>query len=274
MNALHVLEKLHGLARLRKCCLLLEKAERDFVVQEFSKKALFFPMEIANFLLTAEESSQTIRASADAFLASVGNSSQALRALNDFRHSLKTESGQSSADWDLVDPSFYGAANAAGGLASPNARIPRFPDLGLYLEDIRSPFNVGTMFRTAEALGFGEILLSPDCASPLHPRAMRSSMGIVERMPWRHCALDDLPSKGEILALELGGTPLSEYDFPEKGILIVGSEELGISTQALERAGSNRISIPMFGIKASLNVAVAFGIAGNAWVTQILANNP
>jgi TrmH family RNA methyltransferase len=274
MSGLHVLKKLHGMARLRKCCVLLEKAERELAVLDCADDALSSIKEIGQFLLGAEESSADVKTLSKRFLDSVEDTESSLRALNDFRHSLRHISGQSSADWDLIDPAIYARYNSLDSLASRYAKIPRFPGLILFLEDIRSPFNIGTIFRTAEALGFGEILLSPNCASPKHPRALRSSMGAVEHISWRHCNLDELSSMGRILALELGGTPLLSFDFPETGIMIVGSEELGVSSRALEMAGTNRISIPMFGVKASLNVAVALGIAAHAWVAHILPDNP
>jgi TrmH family RNA methyltransferase len=71
--------------------------------------------------------------------------------------------------------------------------------------------------------------------------------------------------------LELGGTPLEEFHFPERGIMLVGSEELGLSPEALNLAGrqAGRISIPMAGAKRSLNVAVAVGIVLQAWYEQL-----
>ncbi|PKL06072.1 MAG: hypothetical protein CVV53_06150, partial [Spirochaetae bacterium HGW-Spirochaetae-9] len=89
-------------------------------------------------------------------------------------------------------------------------------------------------------------------------------MGAVELIPWRRCPIDELQALGPIFALELGGCPMDEFAFPEKGLLILGSEELGVSASCLTLAGERRVSIPMRGIKASINVAVAFGIAA-AW---------
>ena len=51
----------------------------------------------------------------------------------------------------------------------------------------------------------------------------------------------------------------------QKGIVIIGSEELGVSPEALRRADGGCVSIPMTGLKASLNVGVAFGILMQAW---------
>jgi TrmH family RNA methyltransferase len=215
---------------------------------------------MAVFLAEAEESSQDLRLAAKCFLEASDAPGGELRALDTFRHTLKTLSGQSSADWDLLNPADFRVLTPESSVRKPTGRK-------LYLEDLRSPFNVGTVFRTAEAFGFDEILLSPDCADPLHPRALRSSMGTVERIPWHRILPGELPLDG-LMALELGGTAVDRFLFPKSGILVLGSEELGVSAPLLALAGDARISIPMRGCKASLNVAVAFGIAANAWATQ------
>ncbi|MBR7078947.1 MAG: TrmH family RNA methyltransferase, partial [Treponema sp.] len=72
-----------------------------------------------------------------------------------------------------------------------------------------------------------------------------------------------------VFVLETGGTPIQEFDFPKKGIVIIGSEELGVSPEALNRATHGTVSIPMTGLKASLNVGVAFGILMQAWVNSL-----
>jgi TrmH family RNA methyltransferase len=136
----------------------------------------------------------------------------------------------------------------------------------VYLEDIRSPFNVGSIFRTAEALGFEEIIISPECADPLHPRALRTAMGTIERLAWRRAPISALAAMEGVFALEVGGTPLQDFDFPLPGIMVLGSEELGVSQEVLRHCSRGSVEIPLVGSKASLNVATAFGIAGFAWV--------
>lgn len=140
----------------------------------------------------------------------------------------------------------------------------------MYAEDIRSPFNLGSIFRTAEAFGAEKVLVSPLCVSPEHQRAQRSAMGCTEYLPWEVMGLANLPADVPVFALETGGTPIDEFAFPEHGIVIVGSEELGISPEALARARYGRVSIPMYGIKASLNVGVAFGILMQYWSAYLV----
>ena len=190
-----------------------------------------------------------------------------LRAVDSLRHALLAATGQAPADWDLLDP--------ATGLPDRAARRRR-PGMRAYLEDLRSPFNVGSAFRTADAFGLEELLLSPMTADPAHPRAERSAMGAVGLVPWRRAGLECLassgtatsgtvPSFGPAFALELGGTPIGEFQFPSSGIVVLGSEELGVSPEALARCELGSVSIPMAGAKGSLNASVAFGILLYAW---------
>jgi len=58
---------------------------------------------------------------------------------------------------------------------------------------------------------------------------------------------------------------LDEFQFPQSGVMVLGSEELGISRQAMEYCTAGCVEIPLVGTKASLNVAIAFGIAGFSW---------
>jgi TrmH family RNA methyltransferase len=189
-----------------------------------------------------------------------------LRALNNVKHILLAETGKSQADWDFT---------VSNGRLDPEKR-QIFKGMLVYMEDIRSPFNVGAMFRTAESFGVEKIILSPLCADPRHRRAERTAMGCVDIIPWERqdffSAPENAPTDNSretlpIFALETGGVPLAEFPFPRRGLLIAGSEELGVSPRALAAADASlgRVSIPCYGSKASLNVSVAFGIAVQAW---------
>ncbi len=186
---------------------------------------------------------------------------ETLRLCNFTRHALLTAGGTSPAEWDLLLPE--DGAHAAGGERS------FFPGVMVYAEDIRSPFNLGSIFRTAEAFGAEKVLVSPLCVPPDHPRAQRSSMGCIDYLSWEQMSLYAIPFDMPVFALETGGTPLEEFEFPSRGIVIIGSEELGISPEGLSRASYGRVSIPMTGIKTSLNVGVAFGILMQAWTSYL-----
>jgi len=179
------------------------------------------------------------------------------RAVNGLRHALLARLGAEPAEWDFLDLS--------GGASALDRQARRVLPIAVYLEQVRSPFNVGAIFRTAEAFGVSRLLLCPDTASPRHPRAERTARGATGILPWQVAPLEALAGQPGVFALEVGGTPLREFRFPDTGTMRGGSEELGLSPEALRVARAGRVSVPMAGAKRSLNVAVAFGIAMQAW---------
>ncbi len=197
-----------------------------------------------------------------------GNASGMLRLCNHVRHALLASIGAFPAEWDLVVAKNGAGADGTGGEGTA-VRRSFYPGVSVYAEDIRSPFNLGSIFRTAEAFGAEKLIVSPLCVPPDHPRAMRSAMGCIDCLPWERLPLEELPVDVPVFALETGGIPLDEFDFPTAGVVIIGSEELGISPEGLARADYGRVSIPMTGMKASLNVGVAFGILMQAWTSYL-----
>jgi RNA methyltransferase, TrmH family len=179
-----------------------------------------------------------------------------LRAVNGLRHALLAELGAEPSEWDLLGPD--------GQLDRPLARVA---PIAAYLEDLRSPFNVGSIFRTAEAFGVSRIILSPRTPLPTHPRADRTSRGAGRVVPWEVRELAELDVSRGVFALELGGRDIGAFTFPPAGTVLVGSEELGLSPEALRLAEASlgRVSIPLAGAKRSLNVSVAFGILMHRW---------
>lgn len=186
------------------------------------------------------------------------------RVCNLARNALLEILGTFPAEWDLV--------------IAPHASLPGtaqsrsfFAGTAVYAEDIRSPFNLGSIFRTAEAMGLEKVYISPGCTPPEQTKAQRSSMGCIDTLGYTRCTLEELAQKTQLFVLETGGTPINEFDFPEQGTVIIGSEELGVSPEALKLAGAKTVSIPMTGLKASLNVGVAFGILVQAWTDTLKA---
>ena len=191
-----------------------------------------------------------------------------LRICNCARNNLLAIIGTFPAEWDLVIAPHTAPVNQDGTVRQRDF----FPGVAVYAEDIRSPFNIGSIFRTAEAMGAEKVYISPCCVDPEQPRAIRSGMGCIETMGWTRASLDELPDDIPVFALETGGTDINEFKFPKQGICIIGSEELGVSPEALKRADYGRVTIPMTGLKASLNVGVAFGILMQKW-TDFINNN-
>ena len=285
MIPLYKLEKLPRTQRLRKTVKIITEGEKILAGSFASGLAggVFDAEKLIYFADTAqvlEEDTQFSATTAKAFkeaaailrLAAetgIGNTAMIQRTLNTMRHLLLAETGRSPADWDFYD---------AEGRLDPARRRP-FPGMTVYLEDIRSPFNVGAMFRAAESFGAEKLFLSPFCADPHHPRAERSAMGCVDVLPWERREFFNDPLDGEnrlpsgcpVFALETYGTPLADFSFPRQGLLIAGSEELGVSPAALAQADASlgRVTIPCYGAKGSLNVSVAFGIVMQAWAASI-----
>jgi TrmH family RNA methyltransferase len=179
-----------------------------------------------------------------------------LRATNGLRHALLASLGAEPSEWDLLGPD--------GGLDRSSVRIR---PIGVYLEDLRSPYNVGSIFRTAEAFGVSRLILSPLTPLPTHPRAERTARGAGRVVPWDVRGLADLDVTEGVFALELGGRDIGTFPFPSAGTVLVGSEELGSSPEALRLADASlgRVSIPLAGAKRSLNVSDAFGILMHRW---------
>jgi len=186
------------------------------------------------------------------------------RLLHRIRFFLQEEIGAEPAEWDFRTLE-GNPANRYG--SSPRNVLP----IRLYLDEIRSPYNVGSIFRTAECFGVERILLAPGTASPTHPRARRSAMGSMGIVPWEVAPYSQLEEEPNLFALETGGEALEHFPFPSQGICIVGSEELGVHPRLLSLAKKKRgiVSIPLYGSKTSLNVSVAVGILMQHWARQL-----
>ncbi|WP_296331355.1 TrmH family RNA methyltransferase [uncultured Treponema sp.] len=192
------------------------------------------------------------------------------RACNLARNNLLAIIGTFPAEWDLIIAPHASPLDEKGLVKQRDF----FPGVFVYAEDIRSPFNCGSIFRTAEAMGAEKVLISPMCIDPNHPKALRSGMGCIETIGFERKSIPELEKFARenelpIFVLETGGSDIEEFEFPQRGICIIGSEELGVSPQALNAASYGRVSIPMKGLKASLNVGVAYGILMQAWVRKL-----
>jgi TrmH family RNA methyltransferase len=244
--------------RLRKLSVLLHKAEVELSHEKTPDLSFFrtllqsdtFEHDLAVGLRESVETTAEL-------LTRDTDPASLRRGLNRLRHSLLRELDAEPAEWDLMDPDGI-------RLLRDDRRIQ---PTRIYLQDIRSPFNVGSIFRTAEAFGVDRIYLSPDTPLPTHRKAMRTARGCNEVIPWEVGQLDVIDGI-DVFALETGGTPISEFPFPTGlGVALIGSEELGLSPEALKLADekAGRVSIPLVGSKRSLNVAVAFGILMWHW---------
>ncbi len=146
----------------------------------------------------------------------------------------------------------------------------------LILENIRSVHNVGACFRSADGAGFDEIICSGYTPDPSDLRIAKVSLGAEKSVRWSRSAsaieaITQLRADGfKIYALESISHAKSLFDaeLPQTDFaFVVGHEVDGISAQAL-LAADVVYSLPMLGIKESLNVSVAAGIAMYECVRQ------
>jgi len=153
---------------------------------------------------------------------------------------------------------------AAGALQ--NAR--RNPIFGV-LDNIRSLYNVGSIFRSSDGGLIRGLYLCGFTPHPPRKEIEKTALGATDTVPWRYFAdpleaVDNLRRQGVrvcVLELTSSGVPyyrVKQSDFPVA--LIVGNEINGVSSRVVA-AADMALEIPMYGTKQSLNAAVAYGIA-------------
>jgi RNA methyltransferase, TrmH family len=159
---------------------------------------------------------------------------------------------------------------SVSGLPHPSRRIAVFrrddlprlepaaaPEVGLALWHVGDPGNVGTILRSADALGPSFVALSAGCADPTGPKALRASMGAVFRVPLGR--FEDAPGR-RVALVARGGESLKGADLGGPVTFVLGSEREGLP-ESVVRASDVRVSIPLERGPESLNVAVAAAIA-------------
>ncbi len=137
------------------------------------------------------------------------------------------------------------------------------------LDNIRSAWNVGSIFRSADGFGFDHAYLCGITPTPENDAVRKTSLGAEDSVPWSYHKdavklVTSLKKEGcKVLALEEDQTavPLGGFSASaERGVLILGNEVSGVDPELLELC-DEILYIPMQGDKKSFNVATAFGIA-------------
>ena len=136
------------------------------------------------------------------------------------------------------------------------------------LEDTMNPTNLGAIFRSAAALGFDAVLLSPGCTDPLYRRSVRVSMGTVFQIPWT--ILEEWPAPQLMhdmgfvtAAMALSDNSVSVEDpclQVERLALVFGTEGDGLRENTIAKCDYT-VKIPMYHGVDSLNVAAASAVA-------------
>lgn len=141
--------------------------------------------------------------------------------------------------------------------------VPRFSSLGLVLETIQDPGNLGTMIRTSAAAGADGLLLSADSVDPDHPKVLRASAGL-----WFHTPIatsDNLVSQVSryrqqgmqvIATLPTATQTYWQLDLRQPSLILLGNEGAGLSP-GLAALADQEVTIPLTPGVESLNVAIA-----------------
>jgi 23S rRNA (guanosine2251-2'-O)-methyltransferase len=170
-----------------------------------------------------------------------------------------------------------GAPLHSAGQAYPRhslgeGQIPLNPlEVHVLLDNIRSLYNVGSIFRTAEALGVAKLHLCGITATPENPRLAKTALGAETLVAWEQhnnglWAARSLREQGfDLWSIEGGERSESLFGAgipsgARKIALVIGNELAGVDPKILE-ISDRVLYIPMLGEKESLNLTVAFGIA-------------
>lgn len=134
----------------------------------------------------------------------------------------------------------------------------------LICDGLRDPGNLGTVIRTANALGFDRLILSDDCADVYNPKTVRAAMGALFRLQMD--CVHDIPASITAMrntgydiraaALRDDAQPLGTYRVTDRTVFVIGNEGHGLS-EATVNACSGSVIIPMAEGAESLNAAIA-----------------
>lgn len=166
--------------------------------------------------------------------------------------------------WPVSEPVFAVCADAQtpqGVLAVVPFVLPQ-PRSGpvLILDRLRDPGNLGTLLRSAEAVGVGQALLAPGTVDLYNPKVVRGAMGAHFRLPaasldWP-AIVEEVAGRAVWLADAAGEEAYDAVDWTVPSALIVGAEATGASQEAFDLA-TGIVRIPMAGGTESLNAAMA-----------------
>jgi len=155
-------------------------------------------------------------------------------------------------------------ATSTGRMYDGIGRLP----VSVLLDNVRSLYNVGSFFRTADAAGVERLYLGGITGRPPHKGIAKTALGAEETVPWEHA--EDAPAliaalrarDYEIAAIETSVHAVDLFDWrPRFPVCVVfGNEVEGIRAE-LAALADTCVRIPMLGVKHSLNVATAGGVA-------------
>lgn len=156
-----------------------------------------------------------------------------------------------------------------------NCSVRRYRELekqpiAVMTDNVRSMYNIGAIFRTADAFLISEVVLAGISGCPPHPEITKTALGAEESVCWRH--VDDALTETEkmkkegwtvcVLEQTHNSMPLGEFRIKDgkRYLLVVGNEVKGVDQRIVDIADVV-LEIPQGGVKHSLNVSVSTGIA-------------
>jgi 23S rRNA (guanosine2251-2'-O)-methyltransferase len=141
------------------------------------------------------------------------------------------------------------------------------PPVTVVLHDVRSLYNVGAFFRTADGAGVRDVVLSGITARPPRKEIAKTALGAEDHVPWT--AVDDLPAwmadwaagGGQLVAVETTATAVDLHAWtPQWPVAVVFGHEVDGLPRPVVDACHLQVRVPMLGHKQSLNVATAAGV--------------
>jgi len=141
----------------------------------------------------------------------------------------------------------------------------------IILDNLRSAFNVGSIFRLCDAMRVSGLFLCGYTASPPHVKLDKTSLGTIDYVPWKKFAstLDAVAYLRErgiaVWAAETvcGAVPYNTAAYPSPIGFVFGNEALGVSREVLVEC-DGMVEIPLYGFKNSINVAASCAVVGFA----------
>jgi 23S rRNA (guanosine2251-2'-O)-methyltransferase len=156
-------------------------------------------------------------------------------------------------------------------------RKPTKNNIYIVLDNVLDTYNIGSIFRLADAAAVKKIYLCGGSETPPNHRIKKASINTTEWVEWSYFdntidAIKDLKAKVsgiQIIAVELssGSVPYDQFEYKFPIALIVGHESDGVSKEVLSLVDAT-VELPMFGVNTSLNVMVSLGIV----LYRVIAN--
>jgi TrmH family RNA methyltransferase len=132
----------------------------------------------------------------------------------------------------------------------------------IVLDGIRDPGNLGSIIRICDWYGLKQLVLSDDCTEFYNPKVIISSMGSFSRIEFTYVDLPEFFKENKEyrkIGAVLNGENIHQYQFPDKGFIILGNESNGIR-EGIIQSLDERITIPSFGMAESLNVGISTAV--------------